>query len=341
VFGFDVSASVGSRQVLGAVAFDVPRLLPRLLTSSGWVRFGNRDDDLRAAPSGRGVYCEDRWSSELHVCRVFPALGRALMHRALREWPIALGSTALVGTAPEVTFVIPFRGEERLPLLSATVASLRAQSDVAVECVVVEQDSRATATTMPDVRHVHLEDSGPWRKASALNVGVAHARAPVVICHDADILVPRGYAREVLRVLADGFDVAQIGRLLFYVDEAITSRILRERTLTGRETPARVKQNWPGGSIAIRRDTYWDIGGFDDQFVGWGGEDNEFLDRCLGVRFWRYGYLPLVHLWHHDQTSKIDSAARRDAATRLEDTLRRDRRDRVQALRDRGRPIVR
>jgi hypothetical protein len=328
--------AIGPRQVVGAALLDVPRLLPRLLTRSGWVGFGNRHDELRTAPSGKGVYCVDRWSSELHVCHVFPVLGAFLLRRALREWPISMTRSLPSELAPEITFVVPFRGAARLPALRATIASLCAQREVAVECVVVEQDAQAYAVDLPaGVRHVHLPDGGEWRKSRALNVGVSHSRAPIVICHDADILVPDDYARQAREVLDSGFDVAQLGRLLFYLDASVTADVIAGRSLVGHQRPFRAKQNWPGGSIVIRRSTYLDLGGFDESFTGWGGEDNEFFDRCLSRPFWRYGYLPFVHLWHADQGEKIDAQAREHARTRLEQALRRDRLKRIETLRSR------
>jgi hypothetical protein len=62
-----------------------------------------------------------------------------------------------------------------------------------------------------------------------------------------------------------------------------------------------------GGSMAIRADTYRAIGGMDETFVGWGGEDNEFWDRCLTRPTWIWGYEPIVHLWHPSQPHKLRS----------------------------------
>ena len=59
-----------------------------------------------------------------------------------------------------------------------------------------------------------------------------------------------------------------------------------------------------GGSIAISRQTFFEIGGFDEAFLGWGGEDNEFWDRAQSRRVWPYAYLPFVHLWHELQSGK-------------------------------------
>ncbi|MGH9823578.1 MAG: galactosyltransferase-related protein, partial [Blastocatellia bacterium] len=59
-----------------------------------------------------------------------------------------------------------------------------------------------------------------------------------------------------------------------------------------------------GGSIAIDKEVYFAIGGFDESFVGWGGEDMEFWDRAATRSVWPYGYMPLVHLWHEPQPGK-------------------------------------
>jgi hypothetical protein len=50
------------------------------------------------------------------------------------------------------------------------------------------------------------------------------------------------------------------------------------------------------------------IGGYDESFVGWGGEDNEFWERAQTRRVWPYAYLPIVHLWHPAQPRKQDPA---------------------------------
>jgi len=63
-----------------------------------------------------------------------------------------------------------------------------------------------------------------------------------------------------------------------------------------------------GGSIAIARDKYWQIGGFDEAFIGWGGEDNEFWERAQTLKVWNYGYLPMVHLWHTAQPDKTNNS---------------------------------
>jgi GT2 family glycosyltransferase len=59
-----------------------------------------------------------------------------------------------------------------------------------------------------------------------------------------------------------------------------------------------------GGSMAITAEAYNRVGGMDEAFRGWGGEDNEFWDRCLTLPTWIWGYEPIVHLWHRSQPLK-------------------------------------
>ncbi|GEM_PF-2429160 len=46
------------------------------------------------------------------------------------------------------------------------------------------------------------------------------------------------------------------------------------------------------------------LGGYDEGFVGWGGEDNEFFDRCKHIGHLTFGYVPFTHLWHAPQSDK-------------------------------------
>ena len=71
-----------------------------------------------------------------------------------------------------------------------------------------------------------------------------------------------------------------------------------------------VVQNLDGGSIVVRRDAYDAIGGFDESFIGWGGEDNDFFDRAAvlgGVN--RFAYMPLLHLEHPPQQGKASQTS--------------------------------
>ena len=284
------------RQRIGALIYDWPRYR-RVMRSGQWAMMHNRDE--RVSTDGRGVRCEWRYTSDLHIAKVYPSLGAKLMAAAFAQWPVVRGDAPSgASDAPEVSFVIGHRGLERLPHLLATLRSIAGQVDVAVECIIVEQaGQREIERHLPSwCRYVFTECVTDYNRAATLNAGTAAARGALVILHDNDIVVPARYAAEIAERGAEGFDFIDPKRFIFRLDER-----------GGLET---IMQNLQGGSIAARRDAYFAIGGFDEEFVGWGGEDNDFWDRAETTgKAYRYGYLPLIHQHHPPQKGKVEGDA--------------------------------
>ena len=297
------------KQIVGATVLDVPLFEWRLRSS--WLRICNRNERLRASADGRGFACEWQWTSDLHAPKVFPALGTRLLARCLQSWPIAFGSTPQQGGAEaQVSFIIGHRGAQRVPQLLSTLATIAAQRGVACECVVVEQSDRdEVSKLLPSwVRYVHtpLPAPGmPYCRSWALNVGARAARGKVLVFHDNDMLVPQAYAAELWARSQAGYEVINLKRFIFYLNEAHSSAVCAgDRRLTAMPAEAIVQNTEGGGSVAMSRDAFFAIGGYDEAFVGWGGEDNEFWQRALTRKVWPFAYLPIVHLWHAPQPGK-------------------------------------
>ena len=285
------------RHKLGALVYDWPRFLGALRGRSRWVRMRNRNERITLDPNGRGVRCEWEFGSDLHIANIYPFTARWLMNRALSEWPIEERDEPCTAGEPRVSFVIGHRGSERVPLLLKTLRTIAAQ-DVAVECVVVEQSARPQLQLPSWVRTIHTpidSDALPYNRAAAFNAGARAASASVLVLHDNDTLVPAAYAREAIARIERGAEIADIKRFIFYLDE--------------HGAPEVVTQNLHGGSIVAAREAYFAIGGFDESFVGWGGEDNDFWERAQTRRVDAFGSLPLVHLWHAPQKEKAMSEA--------------------------------
>lgn len=300
--------------MLGAALLDWPAFEWHLRGSGAgrghWTRIGNRRDTIRIGPGSRGATPGGRWTSRLHVCEVFPSLGGRLMARGIWEWPIVFAdrpSPPEPNAPPDVTFVIGHRGTDRLPHLSRVLATVAGQAGPSVECVLVEQSERPeVASRVPDwVRYLHtpIPQGMPYSRAWAFNVGARAARGEVLVFHDNDMLVPRSYSAEAMSIRERGFEVMNLKRFVFYLGGRDSDRAMTGGPLCGR--PKRVIQNLEGGgSVAVDRDAFFALGGFDESFVGWGGEDNEFWERCAVRTVWPWGYLPLVHLQHEQQPGK-------------------------------------
>ena len=333
------------RDLPGVLTRDLARYRQALSSSGrghrsdpgGWISLCNRREHLEFEPGRAGARCDWQWGSELHAPRVVPQLGRAIMRESLAEWPIEFaGSPRVPIGEPALSFVIAHSGSERIPQLLRTISTLHAQQEVPCEVIVVDQSPSPLLAYLPApvvYRHLDKESVAPgWRKSWAYNVGARLARAPLIIFHDGDVCAPSGYAREVVRALRDdGFGAASLQRFLYYLDQKQTSRLLADECGLESASPVSVFQNWKGGTIAVERGAFAAIGGFDEGFVDWGGEDDEFYDRCGEIGHCRSGFLPFVHLWHQPQALRWASANAtiRETLPRL---LARPRAERVMEL---------
>jgi hypothetical protein len=299
----------------GALVYDWPhfelamrgfgpyRALPR-----PWVAIRNRAERLTL--DGRGARCEWSFSSDLHLAKIFPSTGKRLMHRAFSDWPVDLRGEPLSSGPPEVSFVIGHRGLERLPHLLATLRSIAGQRAASIECIVVEQSPEPEiAASLPSwVRYHHTPTPLPaseYNRGWAFNAGSERALGRLLIFHDNDMLCPAGYAAEVVARAQEGALFLDLKRFVFYFDEGASNRMFSSGTLPA-ESPAVIVQNLQGGSVVASRQAFFEIGGFDESFVGWGGEDNEFRERAeTSGRVNGFGYLPFIHLWHPAQSGKL------------------------------------
>ena len=326
------------RELAASAVVEWPRFEWNLRRGT-WTHVRNRPERIVRDPEGRGFRCDWRWTSELRLPRSYPGTADRLYRAATAEWPIALREAPPAASAKaDLAFVIPHKGSSRTGNLLMTIRSIAAQSEATVECVVVEQGepgSQLSGRLPPWVRHVVVTapvPRMPFNKSWLLNVGVNETRADTIVIHDNDMLVPVAYSREVLARRAAGFDVIDLKRFIFYLDEPSTRTVIETRDLGAGLHIASVVQNLTaGGTLAVSRAAYQEIGGYDESFYGWGGHDTDFWERALTRRTDPYGYLPILHLWHAASGGK----ERRDedpGTRRYRELEQVDPRDRIAAL---------
>jgi len=230
------------KQKIGAIIFDLPRFIWSLRPgwffcgkARPWLSMRNRNERLIATPAGRGVKCDWQWTSDLHIAKVFPSLGKFFMQRALRDYPIVLKNQPEKSSgAVDVSFIIGHRELRRLPNLLLVLKSIAAQIGVSLECIVVEQSlNQEIKASLPDwVRYIHTPLSRPdlpYCRSWALNVGARQAKGRLLVLHDNDFLVPQVYASELMKEFSKGSEVINLKRFIFYLSKEGTERMLVNR----------------------------------------------------------------------------------------------------------------
>jgi glycosyltransferase involved in cell wall biosynthesis len=183
---------------------------------------------------------------------------------------------------------------------------------------VVEQFARTVAFPVRFTTHAHAG----FQLAKCRNEGVAASTAPYLLFLDGDCVLPRQHVAIHLRHRRPG--VAMAGDRV-RLDEESSAHITEEAIRSG---PLRVAVPWHehrrlarliinswwyrlighptkpklvGNNIGVWRSDYERVNGYDENFVGWGCEDDDLRLRlrAAGVKIrsilpWTHTY----HLWH-------------------------------------------
>jgi GT2 family glycosyltransferase len=195
--------------------------------------------------------------------------------------------------------------------LKATLDSLLASLPRGRSEVIVVDDASSDGSTRFLERHslVRLIRADGIGVAKARNFGASHATGDVVVFCDAHMRVPRGWHRTLLEPLqspavgavAPGvYSLTEPNRRgfgLYFDGPDLHARWKRQAGRRATFVPI-----LPGCFLAMRRDVFDAVGGFDPGMQQLGGNDNEL---CL--RLWLLGYglliVPSIEVGHLFRTS--------------------------------------
>lgn len=232
------------------------------------------------------------------------------------------GTPLAAGDRPAVLVVVPFRDRDsdrgRLRNLLACLLALRDQDypRERYQVTVVESDAvprwRDVLEPLCD-QYVFARRDGAFNKSWAVNAAVVHTggNAELVSVLDADVLCDRRFlSRNVARFAEPGTGGHLTYRDMFCLDPAASRRAVRSRLYEGCESVPldRLRgfllRRPPGACIWLRAEAFRRIGGMDERYEGWGGEDNDFAFRVdLETPLDTYRD-DLLHL-HHPPASQL------------------------------------
>ena len=188
---------------------------------------------------------------------------------------------------PEVTFVVPTRNNART--IGACLASCRDQKGVAVEVIVV--DNNSTDGTLGIARRIsdRTVTAGPERSPQR-NLGVRLASSPIVAVIDSDMTVHAGGAAQLVSAFADDPRLGAAVIPEYGVGPGLwgACRNLEKRLYVGEASVEAAR--------GFRRTAYLQVGGYQEDLVG--PEDWDLPDRITAAG-WALGRIS-AGVNHHE-----------------------------------------
>ncbi|MBL0742126.1 glycosyltransferase family 2 protein [Chryseolinea lacunae] len=232
--------------------------------------------------------------------------------------------------AGEVSLVITTYN--RKDALELVLLSIQNQSVLPTEVIVADDGSRhdtrdlveAYAKTFPvPLHHCWHEDDG-FRLSAIRNRAIARARCAYIVMIDGDIILHKHFIRSHKKHARKGVFL-QGSRVL--LQEAVTQKALHDKNIAFSFFTPGVKNRMNalylpalsglvsylnkdlfairGANLSFWRDDIVRVNGFNEDFVGWGREDNEFMVRmqnnniqCWKMKLEGFGF----HLYHPENS---------------------------------------
>jgi GT2 family glycosyltransferase/SAM-dependent methyltransferase len=222
---------------------------------------------------------------------------------------------------------------DRPDQLRRCLESIAASAVAPDELIVVDNapatgSTRAVVESFPAARYVAEERQG---LATARNTGVERASGEVVVGEDDDTTVHRDWLWRLLEGFAEPSVMAVTG-LVLPAELETEAQVAFEKALGGfnhgyrrmrygrvffESTKAIATPVWKigaGANMAVRRDAFEHVGGFDER-LGAGAtgcsEDSEFWYRLLAAGFeCRYQPTSIVHHYHRRDAESLQRQAR-------------------------------
>lgn len=182
----------------------------------------------------------------------------------------------------EFSYIISYRhSEERFQNIQIVLNWI---SKLAKEVIIVESDTKSHLSKLLDkyeFKHIFLENNYPFNKSWCFNVGWKSSKFDSVVFGDADLIMDIAQFEQALNEL-DEHDSINPYRSVVDLTKTETNiyktsknfNFLESIARPGRGETDHQKVPFCGGIIMFKKQCLENISGWDENFFGWGAEDD-------------------------------------------------------------------
>ena len=178
-----------------------------------------------------------------------------------------------------------------------------------VEVLLIEQDKHSKISHLNlKAKHIFLKSNMPYNKSWAFNIAMKQAKSNIIVYADSDLVMDPNHLIEALKLMSE-YEMVNPYKSVIDLEQQESGlpldQILKINR-PGRGETDHQKVPLCGGICLFRKESINKIGGWNEDFIGWGAED-DFVSIKV-KHFLKYIELPhkCYHLFHSRQAPDMN-----------------------------------
>lgn len=171
-----------------------------------------------------------------------------------------------------------------------------------VDVILIEQDTHSKISHLNlKARHIFLKTDKPYNKSWAFNVATNLAKSNIIVFADSDLIMKPEEFIEGLRLL-EQYEMVNPYKSVIDLNPQESGLPLEEMikiNRPGRGETDHQKVPICGGICMFRKDAIQKIGGWNEDFIGWGAEDDFVSHKVQQFLNWKQLDHKCYHLFHN------------------------------------------
>lgn len=198
------------------------------------------------------------------------------------------------------TFIIGYRHKpDRLSNLRRTLDWINGFSGGQI--ILVEQDKHSKISHLNlKCQHIFVKSNQPYNRSWAFNIGLKYSKSNIICCGDSDLIMnPQDFINGLQAVQ----QYEMVSPYSSVVDLTPQESNFPLEAIVKIDRPGRgetdnQKINISGGISIFRKEALQKIGGWSENFIGWGGEDDFQTIKVQNFCTWSELQAKVYHLYH-------------------------------------------